>query len=612
METRRHLAETDSSISLRWPLSPRAISIVWLHWHSRATHSPTNASVMKLINVYTLDIEEHFDDSVPEYAILSHTWGQEEMSLREWTMLTQSRKFNHGRLSDFDGTLLYLLGMSSCQDIEKRSGYTKVIACCEQAKQDGLKYVWADTCCIDKTSSAEISEAINSMFQWYKSSNICYAYLSDVSVGDVHGQGHSAICKSRWFSRGWTLQEFLAPNKLAFFDSEWHFISFKTDLVGLLSSFTGISSSYIDCTDDIQKASVAQRMSWASKRQTTRREDIAYCLMGIFDVSMPLLYGEGDKAFLRLQEEIVRQSEDHSYLAWGLRMPLVRDFHGLFARSPADFHYCADVSHNPQTCSKEVTQMSNKGLRVRLLFLTDNRSRSGYSSYAILQCCGPKGMELAIPIACESPLKDGAEVWRLPGGTPVATSSRWGYREGWSRQEVTVFVKRTPSRGFHERKHSEDVEILGTRQEESPIQLFEVFPPHTWIPSRGAYVVSYTNGRFFMRLGPRHAACSRTECVIIAINFKGTEYNQKNDSRITSILPKVIPAGEILQGKTEGPFSLLEMLLAEPVLFHEPLTDFCSKTQVCGYTVSVEVRENPWVVNISISSSNSKRIDQKD
>lgn len=565
---------------------------------------------MRLINVYTLDMEEYFDSNVPDYAILSHTWGQEELSLREWTMVTQSRKLDPGWLPESVGTLSHFLGISSLQEIEKKSGYSKIIACCEQAKRDNLHYAWADTCCIDKTSSAELSEAINSMFEWYKSSNVCYAYFSDVHTETAHSQGqmHLAIRNSRWFTRGWTLQEFLAPRRLAFFDSEWNFISFKADLVDLLGSVTGISSGYIDGTEDIRNASVAQRMSWASKRQTTRKEDIAYSLIGIFDVNMPLLYGEGDKAFLRLHEEIVRQSEDHSYLAWGFQMPLVRDFHGLFARSPAEFAGCADVLHEPRACEEGVTQMTNKGLQIRLLIYYQ-RNRMDHS-HAILRCCGPKGMKLALPVGYGQ-LEGGAGVWRLPSGTPVALGERWGCPSDWTQKSFTVFMKRTPPGTFWDEQVPLGVEVLGIlREEDPPIQLFEVVPPHTWMPSRGGFPISVASksnpGRVLMKLAPSHAPCSKTDHVIVAIDFKGTkiegEENQSQLARPSRIRPRVIRGDEIQMGKI-GYLSLAETIFGEHGhgLLYESLTEFGSEAEVCGYIVSVEVEGNPWAINIKLA-----------
>jgi hypothetical protein len=152
---------------------------------------------------------------------------------------------------------------------------------------DGWNYAWIDTCCIDKTSSAELSEAINSMFEWYNESRVCYAYLSDVHYTALEG--------------------------VIFYDAEWREIGTKRSLEVLISSISGISREHLH---DYATASVAQKMSWASKRKTTRKEDEAYCLMGIFNLHMPLLYGEGGNAFRRLQLEILANSDDESILAW--------------------------------------------------------------------------------------------------------------------------------------------------------------------------------------------------------------------------------------------------------------------------------------------------------
>ena len=172
-------------------------------------------------------------------------------------------------------------------------------------------------CCIDKTSSAELSEAINSMFSWYQNAAICYAYLSDVpKCADVLTVD-SMFSRSRWFTRGWTLQELIAPNNLTFFSMDWHPFGTKVELSSRVSSITGIERTFLS-GKDLESASTAKRMSWAASRKTSRVEDIAYCLLGIFDINMPLIYGEGKKAFRRLQEEIMKsRSEDHSLFAWG-------------------------------------------------------------------------------------------------------------------------------------------------------------------------------------------------------------------------------------------------------------------------------------------------------
>lgn len=237
-------------------------------------------------------------------------------------------------------------------------GYAKIVQVCRLAKADGLRFAWIDTLCIDKSSSAELSEAINSMYEYYKQAKHCYAYLDDypmtksMSPGDgcVHYSGdpqlprdmsptttEADVCKDcfrrcHWLSRGWTLQEMLAPRTVKFYDRDWNYIgsvgrmptSLETDhqqehLEDVISGITHIPLDYIRRQKAVTSASVAQRFSWASERQTSKEEDMAYCLLGLFDVHMPLLYGEGSKkAFMRLQEEIMKRSDDQSMFAWGL------------------------------------------------------------------------------------------------------------------------------------------------------------------------------------------------------------------------------------------------------------------------------------------------------
>ena len=179
-----------------------------------------------------------------------------------------------------------------------------------------------NSCCIDKTSSAELTEAINSMFRWYKNSAVCYAYFVDVSNPESTTLITNAVTmeqfeQSRWFRRGWTLQELIAPTDVFFYSREWHHLGTKIGLSTIISDITNIEPQFLD-SKNLESASIAQKMSWASKRETSRPEDIAYCLLGIFDVNMPMIYGEGTKAFLRLQEEIMdTYPYDFSIFAWG-------------------------------------------------------------------------------------------------------------------------------------------------------------------------------------------------------------------------------------------------------------------------------------------------------
>src|SRR5436190_6493763 len=230
---------------------------------------------MRLLNVNTLSLEMFNGRHFPRYAILSHTWREgEEVTFEE--LGTESAKL--------------------------KLGYAKITQSCRIAAQREFRYIWIDTCCIDKRNSAELSEAINSMFEWYRRSVVCYAYLEDV---DLDG---SNFANAKWFTRGWTLQELVAPHKVVFYSRYWTTLGDKRNLSSKISQITGIDKLILEHDKDLQDVSVARRMSWASRRSTTRIEDEAYCLLGIFNVNMPLLYGEGDRAFLRLQEEIVKSS----------------------------------------------------------------------------------------------------------------------------------------------------------------------------------------------------------------------------------------------------------------------------------------------------------------
>ncbi|KAK1757807.1 hypothetical protein QBC47DRAFT_377014, partial [Echria macrotheca] len=203
--------------------------------------------------------------------------------------------------------------------IMAKSGFRKIEYCCFQAASEGIEWVWIDTCCIDKKSSAELSEAINSMFRWYRNAKICYAYLADVSAEVIpeHDEPSASIAKSRWFTRGWTLQELIAPSELEFFSDDWKKLGSRQQLCDLVTAASGIEQKFL-CGEPLQTASIAKRMSWAANRQTSRIEDMAYCLLGIFDVNMPLLYGEGKRAFRRLQQEILKENPyDQSLFAWG-------------------------------------------------------------------------------------------------------------------------------------------------------------------------------------------------------------------------------------------------------------------------------------------------------
>lgn len=208
---------------------------------------------------------------------------------------------------------------------------------------DGFQYAWIDTCCIDKDSSAELSESINSMYKWYEKAAICYAFLADFQSHEVSQLDDLGGCK--WFYRGWTLQELLAPKEIVFYGQKWDHIGTKSTMLEKLQQITGIPMGILLRRRGLDTVSVAARMSWAAHRETTRIEDAAYCLLGIFDVNMPLLYGEGEKAFVRLQSEIMNQTQDDSLFAWCADTRSVErlPYRGLYAKSPKEFAGCGDI-----------------------------------------------------------------------------------------------------------------------------------------------------------------------------------------------------------------------------------------------------------------------------
>ncbi|KIY00433.1 uncharacterized protein Z520_04118 [Fonsecaea multimorphosa CBS 102226] len=307
---------------------------------------------MRLVNARTKQVSQPFCSDIPPYAILSHTWRSEEISFQDMRNLEQNPDQHSSRLFS-------------------QEGFKKIEGCCERALRDDLGWIWIDSCCIDKNSSSELSEAINSMFKWYRDAKTCYAYLSDVGDGENPRNDGSTFRHSRWFTRGWTLQELLVPPKLIFFSKTWAPIGERKMLSDVIQDITSISQEF-QSPGSIFEVSIAQRMSWAARRSTTREEDIAYCLLGLFDVNMPLLYGEGRKAFRRLQEEIIKQSNDESIFAWGLYQIDESNSDaahtGALALSPSDFLGCGDIvkckAWKPRhTVSFELTK---KGLRMEI------------------------------------------------------------------------------------------------------------------------------------------------------------------------------------------------------------------------------------------------------
>lgn len=288
---------------------------------------------MRLLNSSNIELEDFSTDKdIPDYAILSHTWDVEEVLFAD-----MGKNIATGK-----------------------AGYRKLWYSCQQAMKDRLNYVWIDTCCIDKSSSAELSEAINSMYSWYQKAKKCYVYISDFPTKVP------ALVDSRWFTRGWTLQELIAPSNLIFYSADWTELGTKMTLQNILAQRTGIDVGILTGEKSLGSASVARRMSWACKRETTRIEDMAYCLMGLFDVNMPMLYGEGSKAFIRLQEEIMKHSDDQSLFAWTDSSADPESYQGLLAKSPKSFEKTGNITPYRDWELSAPFSISNKGLRIDL------------------------------------------------------------------------------------------------------------------------------------------------------------------------------------------------------------------------------------------------------
>lgn len=309
---------------------------------------------MRLLNTTTLELK-FFAADRPRYAILSHRWEDEEVTFGD------------------------LLPGGNALELK---GYAKLENSARVAREGGYDYIWIDTCCIDKSSSAELSEAINSMFRWYGESDNCIVYLSDIS--------DTRIFHSRWFTRGWTLQELIAPRDVHFYDMFWEPRGTKDSLRDQIYLATGITTDVL-LGADLGTIPACCKMSWAAGRTTTRAEDLAYCLLGLFDVNMPLLYGEGsEKAFRRLQETFVRQSDDESIFAWRATAEEVaqKPYWGLLAPSP---DYFKDSGHYSIPQFKVwrhggATEVTNKGLRVPLDLEPKASDPSGTLFLAPLNC----------------------------------------------------------------------------------------------------------------------------------------------------------------------------------------------------------------------------------
>ncbi|KAG6357417.1 hypothetical protein INS49_013294 [Diaporthe citri] len=256
---------------------------------------------MWLINVVTLQRRE-FTSSTPPYAILSHVTEQNEAS---------SEDFAH-------------IHMETTEIIQRA---------CGEARNAGSEWLWNFAACVDKRSCAAQSEAINSLAQIYRDCEYNIIYLEDLDcklVDDEAVRERLAAC--RWIKNVWAIPQIIFPRVAYLYSSDWNQIGTKRSLIPLLSSIIGIDQPVLENSDCLEDYSIARRMSWASHMSAPRMEDSAYALLGLFDISMSILYGQGSKAFLRLQENILMDTDDYSLFAWDTLD--AQEYTGLFAHSP--------------------------------------------------------------------------------------------------------------------------------------------------------------------------------------------------------------------------------------------------------------------------------------
>ena len=373
---------------------------------------------MRLIHTRTKQFKEFYEPNIPKYAILSHRWGEEESTYKEFRKMQAS------------GAALRKIGMIY-KGRSEVAGLEKIERFCEVAvKSWDLEWAWVDTCCIDKRSSAELTEAINSMYKWYQESALCIVYLADVECTDAEiaslksrnpdlgfsedsesasrssntaQQLKDKILASSWFTRGWTLQELIAPNSLHFYDASWTRMYDRADIKDEIERKTGIDQWIFFGMSEHRvfrvRWSIAQRMSWASKRVTTRGEDMAYSLLGLFNVNMPLLYGEGaEKAFLRLQLEIIKNSDDETIFSWHNDLyPTLPAMTGMFAPSPAAFANAHKIIRT--FAARRPYAMTNKGLE--LTIPRRHRPEGGLRSQIIFLNCQYEGTPGQIAIVLD-------------------------------------------------------------------------------------------------------------------------------------------------------------------------------------------------------------------
>lgn len=425
---------------------------------------------MRLLDTTTFELRSDSQEffQAEGYAILSHRWVGQEITFDEIAQHAPSLR-------------------DAGEQRMKSPQLDKIRGACETARKQGFRWMWIDNCCINKSSATEEAESINSMFKWYRDARVCITYLSDVRSGVSPNPpeyqavvadsstkegppsarqsppNHSVFQRfdrenepSEWFRRGWTLQELLAPRDMDFYDADWKFIGSKTSLARQIHHITGIDADYLTGARHFRKACIATKMSWAAGRTTTRVEDSAYSLFGLFGVTMSPQYGEGPRAFMRLQQELLATTEDESLFAWRMPNPAAGDRYdierspdtswaagewGLLAPSPDWFRGCGNVTIEGRALIQRPARafhLSRQGIVIPIM------PSEQFTKYKLLLLFSPLLFVGAIPvwIYVIKKLKK-----KSRGGVPF-TLNCWPTDAGDTAAAISIFLSEVPTDSY--------------------------------------------------------------------------------------------------------------------------------------------------------------------
>lgn len=443
---------------------------------------------------------------LPKFAILSHVWlaAEEEITFQD---------------------------IGKDLDFAVREGWKKLDFARRQAHQDGFSYVWIDTCCIDKSSSAELAEAINSMYRWYSLAAVCYVHLEDMpeplpprhpsktqplmlDQQETSGWNWKQFSCCKWFTRGWTLQEMLAPTRVQFYSSSWTHIGDLPELAVIVAYITGVHIGALQRRWQIRTYSIAQRMSWAAKRQTTKIEDQAYSLLGLFELNLPIIYGEGHRAFVRLQEEILKVYSDPTTFAWLSLRPEcsnedVQTFQDakrkrldLLAKSPREFELCGRVVPIDEAVVEPFYELTDKGVRFKLPVLS--RDIQNVQMVLGLRCCYDDDPTQILVMAVEK-AQGSTDFYFATGGSICHVSEITSMPATWSRksrsivtEQLNVFRIAQQSHNQPPRQSGKDV-ITCRLIDDSGLDfdITQATPSGFWNASRSSFFLSETNTQTF-------------------------------------------------------------------------------------------------------------------